>query len=289
MTRSRLQLTIGSAENFELEEIKSQYVLPPLKTFFSDKIASVYQPIIYRGDKFFDDDDHDDHHEAPATYPEGIYYRIVYDPSRAACCIQYYLYWLKQNCSGFFNISNHKYDYEPIFVFIKPPNPMPYGIVNAGQSRAKGLSECRFHKTEARMRDYPIRDPIEGPCSFKTSKKPFYPFGGDSGAEGENCVKKYPLAGSIYFEDYKPLFGMNTCFHAFSGAEGEIKGERLTMTLKRLDDNTLEDWFWNHRKSDDEEPFGHDVSDPFEFPHIKYVDPKPFLRANNNTNIAKKQ
>ena len=272
-----MQLTIGSLENFGLEEVKSQYVLPHLKTFFSDQIASVYQPLIFRGDQIFDDDDDDNN---PATYPEGIYYRIVYDPSEAAYCIQYYGYWLKQNCTRFFfGISNHKYDYEPIFIFIKPPNPIPYGIVNAGQSRAKGLSECRFHKTEVRMRDYSNRDPIEGPCSFTTSTQPFYPFGGESGREGQNCVKRYPLAGSIYFEDYRPLFGMNTCFHAFSGAEGELKGERLKMTLKRLDDITLEEWFMNHHKSADEEPFGHDVSNPFEFPHIKYVDPKPFLRA----------
>jgi hypothetical protein len=277
------QLTIGFSENFELDEVKSPYVLPRLQTFFSDKMASVYQPIIYRSDQFFDDDeggsgDHD-YHDAPATYPEGIYYRIVYDPTEATYCIQYYLYWLVQNCTGFLGIAGHKYDSEPIYVFIKPPNPGPYGIVNAGQSKARGFSDCRFHKTEVRMRDYPRRDPIEESCSFTTSAHPFYPFGGDSGAVGQNCVKKYPLAGSIYFEDYKPLFGMNTCFHSFSGAESELKGERMKMTLKRLDDTTLTEWFFEHHKSADEEPFGHDVSNPFEFPHVKYVDPKPFLRA----------
>src|SRR5215204_296610 len=114
MAKSRLQLTIGSPENFRLEEVKSQYALPSLKTFFSDEMASVYQPIIFRGDQVFDDDDDDGSN--PATYPEGIYYRIVYDPSEAAYCIQYYGYWLVQNCTRFLGISNHKYDYEPIFV-----------------------------------------------------------------------------------------------------------------------------------------------------------------------------
>jgi hypothetical protein len=72
---------------------------------------------------------------------------------------------------------------------------------------------------------------------------------------------------------------MNTCFHAFSGAEDQLRGERLNIKLKRLDDTTLEEWFLNHHKSPDEEPFGHDVSNPFEFPFIKYTDPKPFLRT----------
>jgi hypothetical protein len=61
---------------------------------------------------------------------------------------------------------------------------------------------------------------------------------------------------------------MNTCLHAFSGAEDELRGERLNITLKRLDDITLENWLMNHHKSADEEPFGHDVSNQLEFPHI---------------------
>jgi hypothetical protein len=77
------------------------------------------------------------------------------------------------------------------------------------------------------MRDYTQRDQIEGPCSFTTSPHPHYPFGGESGSAGQNCVKKYSLSGSIYFEDYRPLFGICSCFHAFSGAADQLKGERL--------------------------------------------------------------
>jgi hypothetical protein len=106
MSKNSLQQSIGSAENFSLDEVKSQYVLPRFKTFFSEKIASLYQPLIYRGDQIFDDDDD----KGPATHPEGIYYRIVYDPLEGAYCIQYYGYWLMQNCTRFIGISNHKYD-----------------------------------------------------------------------------------------------------------------------------------------------------------------------------------
>ena len=272
------QLSVGQTDSFDLEETTSEYLIPNLKAFFSDKMASFYQPVIYKGNQTFDLADHNE--RGSATYPEGIYYRIVYNRSDDAYCILYYVYWLVQNCSGLLRISNHIYDYEPIFVFVKPPSPIPYGIVNSGQSKASGLSEfqCRFHKTEVRMREYTERDAEEKPFPFKTSSSPYYPFGGEFGAGGQNCVKKYPISGSIYFDNYNPLFGLDSCFHAFSGAEGALKGERFNVALKRLDDSTLKEWFFDHHKLADEEPFGHDVSNPFDFPFIKYVDPKPFLR-----------
>jgi hypothetical protein len=280
---SRMQIQLGKTENFDLEDASSKYLMPNLRMYFSDKMASFYQPIIYRGDQDFDDEN-DDNKKGSATYPEGIYYRIVYSSHEDIYCIQYYVYWLMQNCSGFIGIGNHVYDYEPIFVFVKPPHPMPYGIVNSGQSKAAGLREfrCRFHKTEIRMMEYTQRDAEERPISFKTSPYPFYPFRAEEdkndGIPGQNCVKKYPLSSAIYFQDYKPLFGIDTCFHAFSGAEAVLKGERLNVTLKKLDDIVLNEWFFEHHKVANEEPFGHDVSNPFDFPFIKYVDPKPFLR-----------
>ena len=291
MEVNKLQLKIGQIDNFDLVEIKSDYIVPSLKAFFSDEMASFYQPIIYKGGQNYDKSDKPnqgaDRGEGeaikgggPATYPEGIYYRIVYNASEDTFCIQYYVYWLMQNCSGFLRVSNHVYDYEPIFVFVKPPNPIPFGIVNSGESKATGLGEfkCRFHKTEVRMKEYTERDAEEKPVSFKTSPSPYYPFGGEDGAPGQNCVKKYPISGSVYFEDCKPLLGISSCFHAFSGAEGALKGERLNVTLKKLDDTKLKEWFFDHHKSANEEPFGHDVSNPFDFPFVKYIDPKPFLR-----------
>jgi hypothetical protein len=91
-----------------------------------------------------------------------------------------------QNCIWFIGISNHKYDYEPILFFVKPPDPILYGIVNAGQSKARVFGDCRFHKTEVRMRDYLERDRIEESYSFTTSPAPFYPFGVDSEIAGQN-------------------------------------------------------------------------------------------------------
>jgi hypothetical protein len=259
------EVTIGTANSFELSDVKSQYVIDSLKVFFSDNLASQYAPILYGSE------------DEPNMQPEGIYYRIVCNPHSNEYCMQYYVYWLNQDCSGFIGVSNHIYDYEPIFVFITPPDPNPVGIVNSGWSKIFELNHCRFHKTEVRRKEYSSRDPQEFPQSFKTSQSPFYPFGGASGINGTNCVKRYPISSAIYFEQYRPLFGIATCFHAFSGAADALTGNRIKVPLKRLDDTILGEWFLNHYKTPKEEPFGHDVSNPFDFPYIKYIDPKPYL------------
>ena len=93
------------------------------------------------------------------------------------------------------------------------------------------------------MREYVKKDVNGKHIYFKTSPSPFYPFGGDRGMEGQNYVRLYFLYHSIYFEDYKPNFGIYTCFHTFSTAEDALRGERLNMTLKKLDDSILEEWF----------------------------------------------
>ena len=263
-----MYLTIGVSKEFQLEELRSEYLVPSLKTFFSDELAGTYQPKIYSTH-----DDTDD----PSIQPEGIYYRIVYGDSKSEYCIQYYVYWLEQSCTDFIGISNHKYDYEPIFVFIKSPYARPVGIVNSGYSKNL-LNMCRFHKTEIRRHEIYKRDNYESQCSFTTSQSPFFPFGGENGIRGTNCVKRYPIGNSIYLENERPLFGLATCFHAFSGAESALLGgSELNIKLKRLDDKIISEWFNDHYDDVDEEPFGHDVSNPFDYPYIKYVDTKPLL------------
>lgn len=271
MRNDIMELAVGTTKTFTLTDATSEYVLPNLQVYFSDLMAEAYQPIIYSANQFYDPDNR-------CVQPEGMYYRIVYDDLKNEYCIQYYVYWLEQECTGILGISNHKYDYEPIFVYIQPSEALPIGIINSGESKVLGLNQCRFHKTEIRRKEYSVRDDVEKPYSFTTSASPYYPFGGSNGIEGRNCNKRYPIAGSIYFSGNSPMFAIASCFHAFSGAESLLKGERINILLKKLDDNTLTEWFKNHYRKQDEEPFGHDVSNPFEFPFIKYVDPKPILK-----------
>ena len=261
-----MEITLQTPDNFQLEKYESRFKVPTVESYLCDTMAEMFKPIIYGGD-----------YSEPE--PEGIYYRMLYRPDLKTMCLQYYVYWLDQNCLGLLPVADHRYDYEPIFIYLKPPNPFPIGIVNAGYSKGLGLS-CRFHKTEIRMKDFVERDFSEYEAKYKTSPEPFYPFGNSDGLDGSTCVKKYPIAGSIYLSDLHPMFGITSCSHVFSGAEKELRGRVLSIPLRRLDDKVLHEWYFEHHKDPREEPFGHDVSDAFDFPFIKYCDPKPFLRSS---------
>jgi hypothetical protein len=254
-------LDVGTIKNFDLEPSISTFTIPSLTTFFSDDLARLYEPVIYGGD-----------YSNPA--PDGIYYRIICDPSKGEYCIQYYVYWLEQICLGHLNFVSHIYDYEPIFLYIRPPIEHPVAVINGGLSKVLGAF-CRFHKIEVRKKEYTVRDPKEYQVPYATASKPYYPFGK---FETSACVKKYPLPGAIYFDDLRALFGIVSCSHVFGGADSDLKGPKLSMQLKRLDDDVLNEWYQNHHNRPSEEPFGHDVSNPFEFPYIKYFDPKPILQ-----------
>jgi hypothetical protein len=112
-----VHLILGDLNKFELEEKISQFTIPSLTTYFSDAFASLYQPIIYGREYSF-------------PPPEGIYYRIILSESLGEFSIQYNVYWLDQNCLGRLPIADHKYDYEPIFIFVRPPKRYPVGIIN---------------------------------------------------------------------------------------------------------------------------------------------------------------
>lgn len=253
-----MQLNLGNSLELELEPIESNFRLPTLQVYLCDQLANLYQPIIYGS-------------EYSLPPPEGIYYRIMYNSLNQEFCIQYYVYWFDQNCMGIIPLADHKYDYEPILIFLKPPSLFPVGVVNAGYSKYLGI-HCRFHKTEIRRMEFNERDQHETNFNYFTSRSPYYPFGGPKGRASKTCVKRYPLSGSLYFEETRPLFSLISCSHVFSGAEASIRGERLDLILRPLSDATVEEWYGHFGK--DEEPFGHDISDPFSYPYIKYFDPK---------------
>ena len=77
------------------------------------------------------------------------------------------------------------------------------------------------------------------------------------------------------------MFGITSCSHVFSGAEKDLRGKIMSIPLKRLDDQILHEWYFEHYNDEKDEPFGHDISDTFAFPYIKYCDPKPILRSRS--------
>lgn len=263
-----MQLELGEVKRYDLKSETSRYLLNHLRLFYCDLLASDYAPIVYGGSFY----------KPEAT---ALYYRILATKDPTEICLQYYMYWPEQVCAGGL-MASHTYDYEPIFVFVRSPNEFCYRIVNGGYS-SDGI-RCRFHKTEIHSTGA-RRDEIEVPCKSRTSPSPFYPFGEKEGQEIVSCVKQYPLEASVYFLNHHPVFGLRECSHVFSGDAKYFQEPKIDVPLKRLADEVLDEWYHEHLKSEAEEPFGHDVSNPFEFPYVKYFDPRPIPKSTA-TNVT---
>jgi hypothetical protein len=82
----------------------------------------------------------------------------------------------------------------------------------------------------------------------------------------------YPLntGKDLQFKALQPLFGIRACSNVFSGAKYDLQGDIFNPPLKRLTDRILTQWYFKHYNHEDDMPFGHDVADPFTYPHIKY-------------------
>lgn len=139
-----------------LRKRNTRYALEGYKLFFSDKLARQYEPIIYAGDCMSGD-------------AEALYYRILKN-HKDELCIQYIYYWKYQECM----MTSQGYDYEPIFIYLKPNNPSPYLIVNGGL----GDPRCYFHKNEIRPRKGK-RHGHTRRIHANLSRFLFYPFGQD--------------------------------------------------------------------------------------------------------------
>lgn len=255
-----MSVQLGSVRKYELESQSSKYLTNRLRLSFCDNLALEYAPIVYGG-RFGE------------PKADALYYRLLSDMGLNEICLQYYMYWPEQICTGG-AFASHRYDYEPIFLFLRPPGEHCYKAVNGGFS---SRMDCRFHKTEIHMTGA-SRDDMETPHRCRTSPAPFYPFGGEQGQEIVSCVKQYPLEASVYFLDHHPVFGLRQCSHVFSGDAEFFSEPKIDVPLRRLADGVLDEWYFRHYEARDEEPFGHDVSNVFEYPHVKYFDPKSLLR-----------
>jgi hypothetical protein len=241
-------------EHFRLKEHKTKYALEGYRVLFSDECASSYEPIIYES-------------ECTSGDPEALYYRILQN-NKNEFCIQYFYYWNYQDCM----MASHGYDYEPIFIYLKSGNPSPYLIVNGGF----GWPDCNFHKNEVRPQTGK-RDGDSRHVTANLSPYPSYPFGRNGNIKFQVCIATYPLdtGEDLLLENggHKPVFGIRACSNVFSGAKGDLHGPRFNPTLKQLTDRVLSKWYFHHYKNDDDMPFGHDISDPFSAPYIKFHKP----------------
>ena len=231
--------------------LSSKYAIPQYTVLFSENIAKRYRPIVYS-------------HECLSGPPEAVYYRILSkEEETKELCVQYFFFWKYQYC----HMTSHKYDYEPIFVYLKDKETKPHLIVNAGLG---GVS-CGFHKNEVRPRSGK-RDRFEIHFEVDLSPKEYYPFGKDGTVKYRGCTKNYPLDAhrDLQFKGLRPFFGIRACSNVFSGARYDLQGEIFNPPLKRLTDRILTQWYFKHYSHEDNMPFGHDVADPFTYPYIKY-------------------
>ena len=241
-------------DDIVLEEYESTFVLPIYKIFFSDQLAQQYRPILYS-------------HECLSGPPKAVYYRIVwrkdFHQNKEEIAIQYFYYWNYQLCI----FSSHTYDYEPILIYLKRGIQLPYLIVNGGLA---GI-ECKFHKNEIRPTSGE-RSSFINHFSVNVSTKPYYPFGREGGIVSRGCSKQYPLNNGrdLQFQDFHPMFGIRACSNVFSGAANDLEGEIFSPNLERLTDAILNEWYFEHYTCEDDMPFGHDISDPFSPPYIRY-------------------
>jgi hypothetical protein len=193
-------------------------------------------------------------------------------------CIQYFFFWRYQHCY----MISHRYDYEPIFIFLKDKEAKPFLIVNAGL----GGANCRFHKNEIRPKKGK-RDWLDIHFKVNLSPKEYYPFGKNGNVTYKGCSKKYPLNTSkdLQFNGLRPLFGIRACSNVFSGARYDLEGDTFNPPLKRLTDRILTQWYFKHYYHEDDMPFGHDVADPFTYPYIKYHSAKSDLQQQGHSSI----
>jgi len=147
-------------------------------------------------------------------------------------------------------------------------------IVNGGLGSP---IDCHFHKNEIRPKTGK-RSIRHREFEEKLSPKPFYPFGKRGNVTFEGCTKNYPLSGKdLYFEKYHSKFGIAICPNVFSGAKSALSGKRFNPPLKKLTNQVLNIWYFKHYNDEIDVPFGHDIADPFSYPHIKYHTTKEFL------------
>ena len=242
-------------KEYQLEvETQDSYVTPDVAVAFCSELAADYRPL------FFDPRDHGSN----PFPPELLAYRLIIDQKRQSLCILYEVYWKRQDCSWRELNKDHDHDYEQIQVHFNLKTGKKEKIVVS----SVGPVENAGHGVEiySRVSEAKVKTVL-----YTTSAKEFFPWGGDSGQENATQVREIPIE-KLVSENGKPAVLVLNCYHAFTGLKRRLLPEErkeLKPKLERLDDKLLDQWYYRHAKN----RFGHDISKPFEEPHIMYYPP----------------
>jgi hypothetical protein len=237
----------------------SKYLDPGTLVTFDDELAGKFQPLIF-----------DPYGYGKDPAPEGVFYRILNKGDEKV--IQYYVYWEKQDCKGevLGELYSHDYDYEPVFIFTRGDEVFRVVLAGEGKPAQAGHRTDIYEVRDRRLRDYTDNVP------YTTGPKTQYPFG-ENRSRDEVIVRSI---SKLAFEGKRLKICLAACYHVYDALDPNmVRGPVLVSPLRRLDDSVLDEWY-------NEEHFGHDVSNPWVKPYIRYHPPPP---ARDQIEKRKKQ
>ncbi len=232
---------------------KDPYVSTDLKLAFCDELAADFAPIIF---------DPKGYGSCPFP-PEILAYRLLVDSNEEHLCALYEVYWRRQDCSWKELNKDHDHDYEQIQVqFDLKTGEQKFVFSSVGPVEFAGHG-VEFYRSVAQATFRNIE--------YVTSSKKFFPWGGDSGEKNLTQIRIIPV-DHLFLDGKRPEVTIVNCYHSFSGVKVVLPAEdkvELKPKLVRLDQKLLDTWYYRNSKN----RFGHDISNPFEEPFVKYFPP----------------
>jgi hypothetical protein len=174
-----------------------------------------------------------------------------------------------QRIAGFIvgRFFTHQYDFEPILVFLEDSEITKIAISGRGDLDSEPHRNDIFVRQNYHNEGESIFS-LQGPLYIKGEQVPGTPPQRVIFKEFEDIKLKYSRDNMN--NNHHPKFAIVTCYHAFTGEEiyyDEVvfkEKDILNFNLNKLTDDILDEWY--SRKG-----FGHEVSDPFTFPYIRFA------------------
>ena len=248
-------MVLVGGKDYPLEyDPKDRFVDNGFLVAYSDELASRFMPIIY-----------DPRGYGSSPYPpEIIAYRLVVDLKDQKLCVVYEVYWKRQDCTWNKLNKDHDHDYEEIQIhFDLATGGMDKVVVSSTgpiENGGHGV-EVFSNVSEAKFKT----------VLYTTSSDKAYPWGGKYGQSNATQVRYIPIKQLMFENQRIPVVVLN-CYHAFAGLKRSLLPDEkklLNPKLQRLDHKLIEQWYYLYAAN----RFGHDLSKPFDEPHIMYFPP----------------
>lgn len=242
-------------KKYELEyDPKDPFVAPDLTVAYSHELAEDFMPVLLdprgKGSK--------------PHPPDYVAYRLIVDSKAQKFCALYEVYWRRQECTWKEFNKDHDHDYEQIQIHFN----MLTGVKEKVIISSVGPVDYAGHGIEvySQIAKAKVRS-----VEYTTSPKGYFPWGGERGRKRKGQVKDIPI-GQLIFENRRPVVIVLNCYHAFTGLKQKLPPQErheITPRLIRLNRRLIDRWYFRHVKN----RFGHDVSNPFNEPHVMYFTP----------------